>query len=115
MIANIECPVCHSSLDLDLGVTIKPEAYKNKYGIVEERNRITHIDIRHVEPVDAKITRIMEQIDPHIKPGIEISQLADTLQNEFKVCRVHVPMMIDRIKDAYQLYSPDGKTLEIIK
>ncbi len=113
-LATFECPVCHTPLDLNYGIQVGPEIKISKDGSRTIEPGI-NFDIKHVEPMDARIIRILEQIGPSIKPGIEIRQLARILNEEYQVCQVHMPMMIDRIKEAYGLYTPDGKTFEIIK
>ncbi len=113
-LATIECPVCHAPLDLHYGINIGPEIVENKDGSRSIEPKI-NFNIHRVESADTRIVHVLEAIGPSIKPGLEISELHRILREEYNVCQVHLPAMTDRVKEAYQLYSPDGKTLEMIK
>ena len=111
---TIECPACHALLDLHYGINVGPEIIEDKNGRRSIEPGI-NFHIKHIEPTDTMFIRVLEGVNPYIEPGLEISELTRILKDEFKLCQVHMPMMIDRIKDAYNLYSPDGHILEIIK
>lgn len=64
--------------------------------------------------MERKWLAIIERIQPYIRPGLTTDELTKILNEEYNICIAHTPALVEKIKEAYNLYAKDGKTLEKI-
>jgi hypothetical protein len=106
---SADCPICGSPLNFDVRQRL---SIKNK--LVVEHLEMRHVRRKKIEPVSARELQIIEAIEPYLQEDTTIECLQMVLLNEFGVCKIHLDQITDKIKEAYRLYSPDGKRLRPI-
>ena len=114
MITCIECPVCGSDLKLDVSVKMRAKLDITMPNGILEKRELMGINVKNIEPTKDRWLKIIEQIKPYLRPGLTTEDLTRILNDEYNICTVHTPLLIEKIKEAYDLYTKDGKTLEKI-
>lgn len=107
-VETIICPVCNTSLDLHHGILCEPEV---KDGAVESKLSLTIKEVKPSKRPDME--QLLTSIEPYIgHKDLTIPYLREVLEQHFHVCPVHLPWVLDEIREAYQLYSPDLRQLK---
>lgn len=104
---SADCPVCGSPLVFDI---------RQKLELKEDLETVEELELQQVHrkivgPTSAREQRIIEAMEIHIQEDTTIEQIHRVLREEYHVCRAHIEPMTDKIKEAYRLYSPDGRRL----
>lgn len=104
---SADCPVCGSALIFDIKQKLE---LNDKLETIEELE-LKRIHRKNIGPASAREQMIIEAMEIHIQEDTTIEQVHQVLRDEYHVCRAHIEPLTDKIKEAYRLYSPDGKRL----
>lgn len=117
MITSLQCPCCHNIITIDTAIEINEPVYVYKDMEVPGQLEITEIQIHDARPAtpNEREQWVIQQMEIHIQEDTTVEFIEQVLIDEYHVCPDHLPGMIDLIKQAYGLYTPDGHELRIIK
>lgn len=107
MLAEITCPFCNATYGADIVVNTRSTV--DDHGEIRTSRRI--LDIRQLENFE---DRVLEAMNPFVVEGTTLEYVERVLQEEFHVCKAHLPRLTERIREVYGLYCPDGKRFKKI-